>query len=155
MSLLAHKITTTRGRLLAAFALCISLSVTPAAFGKKTSIDVMRSALHISKRADRNANKALTQPIDSKRIKDGAVARVDLGDGVVDGSKLADDAVTSAKIANGQVSGDDLANNSIGSANVADESLGGWDIGDGSIGTADLADDAVNSAKIAPGAVGP
>ena len=78
---------------------------------KKSSVDLVRSALHISKRADKNAALAL-KPIDSKRIKDGAVAGVDLANGAVAGSKLADDAVTTSKIAAGAVTGDDLADNS-------------------------------------------
>src|SRR5215217_2049065 len=134
MSLLSTHITTTRGRLLAAFALCIALIAAPSAFGKKSAVDLMRSALHISNRADKNANLPL-KPVDSKRIKDGAVATVDLADGAVNGAKLADDSVTTSKIANGNVTNDDLADGAIGSSKVADESLTGADIADATIGS--------------------
>src|SRR5215207_1456856 len=108
MSLLSRNITTTRARLLAAFALCLALAIAPTAFGaKQSSVDLMRSALHISKRADKNAALAL-KPVDSKRIKDGAVASIDLADGSVTAPKLSDDAITTSKIAAGTITADDL-----------------------------------------------
>ena len=60
---------------MAIIALLAVIAFAPSAFGaKQSTMDVVRSALHISKRADKNAAKAL-KPVDSKRIKDGAVHR--------------------------------------------------------------------------------
>src|SRR4051794_16646329 len=121
-----HKrIITTRGRLAVVLGVIAAIAFAPSAFGaKQSSMDMVRSALHISKRADSNATKAL-KPVDSKRIKDGAVAAVDIANAAVGNAQLGDNSVTSNKIADGQVTGADLAGDSVDGSKVADNSLGG------------------------------
>src|SRR5690349_1933660 len=94
LPMLTKRFTTTRGRLIGVLALIAAVAFAPTALGKKQSTsDMVLNALHISKRADSNARKAL-KSIDSKRIKDSSIATADLANNAVSTAKLADNSVT-------------------------------------------------------------
>ena len=108
----------------------------PAVASKKAKFDVVtmvRRALHISERADRNARTALTSPVNSARIVDGNVTGADIADGAVTASKL--------------------GANSVSSANVIDGTIGPPDLADGGVTGSKLADGSVSTAKLADGSV--
>src|SRR5262249_12466237 len=149
LPMLKKPFTTTRGRLVAVLALIATVAFAPSAMGKKQSTaDMLQSILHISKRADSNARKALGA-VDSGRIKDSSVKTGDLANRAITNAKLADNSVTSSKIADGQVTGADIADGAVDGTKVAADSLGGDKIASNAIGSDELAPDSVNSSKIA------
>ena len=83
MNPFSRSIITTRGRLLAVVALLAVIAYAPSAFAAtKSTREQVRTALQISKRADKNARKAL-KAVGSGRIKNGAVLGIDLADGII------------------------------------------------------------------------
>jgi hypothetical protein len=163
IALFSKRITTTRGRLVAIVALIVAVACAPSAFGaQRSTLDVARSALHLSKRADRNATRAL-KPVDSSRIKDGAVRGVDLADGTISSADLSAGALNGGTILDGSVASADIATGGVTAADILDATITDSDLGadsvntskiqDGQIQSGDLAADSVTSAKILDGTI--
>src|SRR3954471_6547782 len=93
------------------------MAFVPAVVGAKTTtVDWARRALHVAARADAMARK----PVDSARIKNGAVKSVDIETGAVDTPDLKDGSVTAPKLADGAVGSSKLSPGAVGADQLAD-----------------------------------
>lgn len=141
-------------------------AVAPVAGAAPTSVaSLVRKAIGIAERADRNATEALSRakkPVGTENIKPRTIRADDISLGAIGSGELASGAVTAAAIADGAVGRAALAAGAVGSEQIADGTIHAVDfaagavnllIGANSVGTAELADNAVDSGAVINGSI--
>src|SRR4051812_34491639 len=124
------------------------MAFVPAVVGAKTTtVDWARRALHVAARADAMARK----PIDSARIKNGAVKSVDIGTGAVNTPDLKDGSVTGPKLADGAVAASKIAPGAVGDAQLADGAVTARTLAPGTVGADSLTAGSIGGGKLADG----
>jgi hypothetical protein len=154
-------------RLTLVSAAIVALSVVaPVAGAAPSSVaSLIRKAIGIAERADRNANEALSRtkkPVGTENIRPRTIRADDIALGAIGAGELASDAVTAAAIADGAVGRVELAAGAVGSEQIADGTIHAADfaagainllIGSNSVGSTELADNSVDSAAIINGSI--
>jgi hypothetical protein len=154
-------------RLHAGLCRVVALSVVaPVAGAAPSSVaSLIRKAIGIAERADRNANEALARakkPVGTENIKPRTIRGDDISLGAIGAAELASEAVTTAVIADGAIGRSALAAGAVGSEQIADGTIHAADlaagavnlmIGANSVGIGELADNSADSASIVNGLI--